>query len=96
MQLVHTSVALCHNSRLSKVMIAFVNDLIKKHSSPLPYSYELFVLLIHFSRIILQICEEVESSIRDRNFLREFKTSGLPMLSDKLDKFLDLLVSPII
>ncbi|KAL8507919.1 hypothetical protein ACS0TY_018463 [Phlomoides rotata] len=43
-------------------------------------------------KIILQICQEVESSIRDRSFLREFTTSGLPMLSDKLDKFLDLLM----
>ncbi|PIN25627.1 1,3-beta-glucan synthase/callose synthase catalytic subunit [Handroanthus impetiginosus] len=42
--------------------------------------------------IIRQICDEVESSIQRRRFLREFKMSGLPLLSDKLDKFLELLM----
>ncbi|KAL7129205.1 hypothetical protein ABFS83_13G048900 [Erythranthe nasuta] len=44
-------------------------------------------------KIIWQICEEVESSIQRRRFLRDFKMSGLPLLSDKLDKFLDLLMA---
>ncbi|KAH6822887.1 glucan synthase-like 7 [Perilla frutescens var. hirtella] len=44
-------------------------------------------------KIIWQICQEVESSIQQRRFLMEFKMSGLPMLSDKLDKFLNLLMA---
>ncbi|KAL6536023.1 Callose synthase 7 [Orobanche hederae] len=42
--------------------------------------------------IIQQICNKLESSIQDQKFLRCFKMSGLPLLSDKLDKFLDLLM----
>ncbi|GFQ05882.1 callose synthase 7 [Phtheirospermum japonicum] len=44
-------------------------------------------------KIIWQICSEVESSIQRRRFLRDFEMSGLPLLSDKLDKFLDLLMA---
>ncbi|KAL0399621.1 UNVERIFIED_CONTAM: Callose synthase 7 [Sesamum radiatum] len=43
-------------------------------------------------KIIWQICYEVENSIQQRRFLRDFKMSGLPLLSDKLDKFLNLLM----
>ena len=39
-----------------------------------------------------QICHEVESSIREKKFLSNFKMSGLPSLSEKLEKFLKLLV----
>ncbi|KAG8386708.1 hypothetical protein BUALT_Bualt03G0177100 [Buddleja alternifolia] len=44
-------------------------------------------------KIIWQICHEVETSIQQRRFLREFNMSGMPLLSDKLDKFLDLLMA---
>ncbi|XP_011082902.1 callose synthase 7 [Sesamum indicum] len=44
-------------------------------------------------KIIWQICYEVENSIQQRRFLRDFKMSGLPLLSDKLDKFLNLLMA---
>ncbi|KAG7012054.1 Callose synthase 7 [Cucurbita argyrosperma subsp. argyrosperma] len=43
-------------------------------------------------RIVRQICHEVESSIREKKFLSNFKMSGLPSLSEKLEKFLKLLV----
>ncbi|XP_047947966.1 callose synthase 7-like [Salvia hispanica] len=43
-------------------------------------------------KIILQICQEVENSLQQKRFLKKFKMSGLPMLSDKLDKFLNLLM----
>ncbi|CAA0816289.1 Callose synthase 7 [Striga hermonthica] len=44
-------------------------------------------------KIIWEICHEVESSIQRRRFLRDFAMSGLPLLSDKLDKFLNLLMT---
>ncbi|KAI3465923.1 hypothetical protein Pfo_022586 [Paulownia fortunei] len=44
-------------------------------------------------KIIWQICHEVESSIQQRRFLRNFKMTGLPLLSDKLDKFFNLLMA---
>ncbi|CAA2967687.1 callose synthase 7-like isoform X1 [Olea europaea subsp. europaea] len=43
--------------------------------------------------VIQQICQKVEDSITNRRFLSDFKMSGLPLFSDKLDKFLKLLVS---
>ncbi|CAN1850902.1 Callose synthase 7 [Linum perenne] len=43
--------------------------------------------------IIRQICYEVDLSIQQQRFLQEFRTSGLPPLSDKLEKFLHTLVS---
>ncbi|GLT26329.1 hypothetical protein SLA2020_014070 [Shorea laevis] len=41
--------------------------------------------------IVRLICYEVEISIRQTNFLNEFRMSGLPSLSDKLEKFLVVL-----
>ncbi|XP_075498052.1 callose synthase 7 isoform X4 [Primulina tabacum] len=43
-------------------------------------------------KVIWRICHEVESSIREQRFLKIFRMSGLPLLSDKLDKFLSLLM----
>ncbi|KAL2938817.1 Callose synthase 1 [Bienertia sinuspersici] len=42
---------------------------------------------------IRKICEKVENSIRENKFLIEFRMNGLPMLHDKLEKFLKLLLS---
>ncbi|XP_042060126.1 callose synthase 7-like [Salvia splendens] len=42
--------------------------------------------------IIRQICNKVDSSIRDRRFLREFDMTGLPLLNEKLDRFFKLLM----
>ncbi|XP_030462869.1 callose synthase 7 isoform X2 [Syzygium oleosum] len=43
--------------------------------------------------IIRQICYEVDMSIEQHRFLAEFKTSELPLLSNKLEKFLNILLS---
>ncbi|KAL3754837.1 hypothetical protein ACJRO7_002003 [Eucalyptus globulus] len=43
--------------------------------------------------IIREICYEVDMSIQRSRFLHEFKTSELPLLSAKLEKFLSLLLS---
>ncbi|CAN0913971.1 Callose synthase 7 [Linum grandiflorum] len=43
--------------------------------------------------VIRQICYEVDVSIQQQKFLLEFRTSGLPMLSEKLEKFLHTLLS---
>ncbi|KAL8152216.1 hypothetical protein V2J09_009976 [Rumex salicifolius] len=42
--------------------------------------------------VIVQICWKVESSIREHKFLSEFHMHGLPMLHDKLEKFLKILL----
>ncbi|XP_017252073.1 callose synthase 7 isoform X1 [Daucus carota subsp. sativus] len=42
--------------------------------------------------IIRQICREVDVSIQQRKFLSEFRMSGLPLLNNKLEKFLELLL----
>ncbi|XP_050228650.1 callose synthase 7 [Mercurialis annua] len=42
--------------------------------------------------IVRHICYEVDLSIHQNKFLHEFKTSGLPMLSEKLEKFLKVLL----
>ncbi|KAE9618026.1 putative 1,3-beta-glucan synthase [Lupinus albus] len=42
-------------------------------------------------RIVTKICTKVEGSIRDHIFVKQFKMSGLPSLSEKLEKFLTLL-----
>ncbi|KAH6795563.1 hypothetical protein C2S51_036549 [Perilla frutescens var. frutescens] len=42
--------------------------------------------------IIRQICNKVDSSIHDRRFLRQFNMAGLPLLSEKLDRFFKLLM----
>ncbi|TYK05468.1 callose synthase 7 [Cucumis melo var. makuwa] len=43
-------------------------------------------------RIVWDICHEVELSIHQQKFLSNFRMSGLPSLSEKLEKFLKLLV----
>ncbi|KAL3754843.1 hypothetical protein ACJRO7_002009 [Eucalyptus globulus] len=43
--------------------------------------------------IIRDICYEVDMSIRQNRFLHAFKTSELPLLSTKLEKFLTILLS---
>ncbi|KAF3629525.1 Callose synthase 3 [Capsicum annuum] len=43
--------------------------------------------------VVEQICREVDDSIKDKRFLRKFRMSGLPLLSDKLERFLNLLVA---
>ncbi|CAK9176440.1 unnamed protein product [Ilex paraguariensis] len=44
-------------------------------------------------KIISQICDEVDESILQQRFLSEFRMTGLPGLNDKLEKFLNLLLS---
>ncbi|KDP38900.1 hypothetical protein JCGZ_05285 [Jatropha curcas] len=44
-------------------------------------------------KIVRQICYEVDMSIQQHRFLNEFRMSGLPMLSEKLEKFLKVLPS---
>ncbi|XP_072068154.1 callose synthase 7 isoform X8 [Arachis hypogaea] len=41
--------------------------------------------------IVSHICDKVEWSIQEHTFVKEFKMSGLPSLSEKLEKFLTLL-----
>ncbi|KAM1716874.1 hypothetical protein COP2_025053 [Malus domestica] len=41
--------------------------------------------------IVNHICKEVDSSIQQRKFLTTFRMSGLPFLSERLEKFLKLL-----
>ncbi|KAK3446271.1 hypothetical protein EUGRSUZ_A02008 [Eucalyptus grandis] len=43
--------------------------------------------------IVSEICKGVVKSIQERRFLLEFKTSELPLLSTKLEKFLTILLS---
>ncbi|XP_039158569.1 LOW QUALITY PROTEIN: callose synthase 7 [Eucalyptus grandis] len=43
--------------------------------------------------IVREICYGVDKSIQERRFLQEFKTSELPLLSTKLEKFLTILIS---
>lgn len=43
--------------------------------------------------IVRQICYEVDSSIQQRRFLINFRMSGLPFLSERLEKFLKLLLA---
>ncbi|KAJ1441429.1 Glycosyl transferase, family 48 [Sesbania bispinosa] len=43
--------------------------------------------------IIERICRKVEDCIEQEKFVKEFKMSGLPSLSEKLEKFLSLLRS---
>ncbi|KAI7726587.1 hypothetical protein M8C21_011004, partial [Ambrosia artemisiifolia] len=44
------------------------------------------------ARIIHHICREIDGSIQQRMFLSTFRMSGLPSLSDKLEKFLSHLL----
>ncbi|KAK4487157.1 hypothetical protein RD792_006474 [Penstemon davidsonii] len=44
-------------------------------------------------KVIWQICYEVESSIQQQRFLKEFKMRGLAPLSQKLENFLKLLMT---
>lgn len=50
------------------------------------------ILFFLFIRILMQICHEIDSSILDKKLLSNFKMSELPQLSEKLEKFLKLLV----
>ncbi|GAB2275112.1 Callose synthase 7 [Dionaea muscipula] len=43
--------------------------------------------------VINEICKRVETSIEQHRFLIEFRMSGLPVLHDKLEKFLKLLLT---
>jgi len=43
-------------------------------------------------RVVSSICGKVEQCILDETFVKEFNMSGLPSLSEKLEKFLTLLV----
>ncbi|KAL6140432.1 hypothetical protein ACLB2K_058731 [Fragaria x ananassa] len=43
--------------------------------------------------IVRQICFEVDSSIQHQRFLINFRMSGLPFLSERLEKFLKLLLA---
>ncbi|CAA7402084.1 unnamed protein product [Spirodela intermedia] len=53
----------------------------------------LFNLLVEEKdkEVLEHICSEVKKSIIDRRFLRTFRMSELPQLSNKLDKFLNIL-----
>ncbi|KAH7533719.1 hypothetical protein FEM48_Zijuj04G0161500 [Ziziphus jujuba var. spinosa] len=42
-------------------------------------------------KIVRQICDDVEKSIGEKKFLNNFRMSGLPSLSERLEKFLKLL-----
>ncbi|GAA0150001.1 hypothetical protein LIER_09035 [Lithospermum erythrorhizon] len=42
--------------------------------------------------IVNHICDEIDDSIQHKTFLSKFRMSGLPLLNDKLEKFLSLLV----
>ncbi|XWS41048.1 hypothetical protein CRYUN_Cryun17cG0047500 [Craigia yunnanensis] len=44
-------------------------------------------------RIVKEICYEVDVSILQSRFLTNFRMSGLPSLSDRLEKFLRILIS---
>ncbi|KAG7653299.1 1-3-beta-glucan synthase subunit FKS1-like domain-1 [Arabidopsis suecica] len=44
-------------------------------------------------RIVREICYEVDVSIQQHRFLSEFRMTGMPLLSDKLEKFLKILLS---
>lgn len=46
-----------------------------------------------WDRIVKQICFEVETSLQQQTFLNNFRMSGLPSLSERLEKFLKLLVT---
>ncbi|KAL1173629.1 hypothetical protein V6Z11_A05G424900 [Gossypium hirsutum] len=45
--------------------------------------------------IVKEICYEVDMSIRQRRFLTDFRMSGLPALSNRLEKFLGILLSNV-
>nr|XP_029145978.1 callose synthase 7-like isoform X1 [Arachis hypogaea] len=46
---------------------------------------------MYCDRIVSHICDKVEWSIQEHTFVKKFKMSGLPSLSEKLEKFLTLL-----
>ncbi|MBA0600899.1 hypothetical protein Gorai_004093 [Gossypium raimondii] len=45
--------------------------------------------------IVKEICYEVDMSIHQRRFLTDFRMSGLPALSNRLEKFLGILLSNV-
>ncbi|CAF2314846.1 unnamed protein product [Brassica rapa subsp. trilocularis] len=44
-------------------------------------------------RIVREICFEIDDSIQQHRFLSAFRMTGMPLLSDKLEKFLKILLS---
>lgn len=46
-----------------------------------------------YIRIVRHICYEIDHHTQQRKFLHHFKMSELPQLSEKLEKFLKLLVT---
>lgn len=54
-----------------------------------------YILLLspNLYRIIREICYEIDVSIQQHQFLSKFRMTGMPLLSDKLAKFLDILVT---
>ncbi|RYQ83418.1 hypothetical protein Ahy_B10g102106 isoform A [Arachis hypogaea] len=48
---------------------------------------------MYCDRFVSHICDKVEWSIQEHTFVKEFKMSGLPSLSEKLEKFLTLFVT---
>ncbi|CAN7096971.1 unnamed protein product [Brassica rapa subsp. narinosa] len=44
-------------------------------------------------RIVREICYEIDVSIQQHKFLSKFRMTGMPLLSDKLEKFLKILLS---
>ncbi|KAF3497355.1 hypothetical protein DY000_02058153 [Brassica cretica] len=44
-------------------------------------------------RIVREICYEIDVSIQQHKFLSKFRMIGMPLLSDKLEKFLKILLS---
>lgn len=67
--------------------------LLKKLTLPFFYKKHMKVCFILYNRIVKQICYEVDSSIQQEKFLTYFRMSGLPFLSERLEKFLKLLVT---
>ncbi|KAK9266834.1 hypothetical protein L1049_001605 [Liquidambar formosana] len=43
--------------------------------------------------LIVEICKEVDDSIQQEQFLSKFRMIGMPLLSDKLEKLLNILIS---
>lgn len=50
------------------------------------------LFFIFWTRVMNQVFLEVDMSIQQQRFIYEFRMSGLPLLSDKLEKFLSILV----
>lgn len=70
----------------------------KKFTFPFPlfahlfYTYRILMIVWPWNRVVRYICHKVERSIGQHTFVKDFKMSGLPSLSEKLENFLTLLV----